>query len=257
MLFRCILFAIALIPALNAIELKRVILSTNNNPLYIEFWPVVAPLWQAMGIKPTLALVADEQCPIDTSLGDVIRFPPMEGIPESLQAQVVRLFLPVLFPDDGCLIADIDMLPISKSYFSEGAKSCSEEAFLVYRDGAEGCRGTRYPMCYVAANGRVFGSLFKISKYEEIQELVRQWAAAGFGWNTDELMLYSSVMEWERQGGQVVRLGHDVQGRLDRGNWKIDFNSLDISRYIDCHCPRPYSAYRDSIDQVVKLINSQ
>lgn len=254
--FRFLYLTLAFFSALNGIELRRVILSTNNNPMYIEFWPVVAPIWQAMGIRPTLALIADEQCPIDTSLGDVIRFAPLEGIPESLQAQVIRLFLPVLFPDDGCLIADIDMLPISRYYFTECAKFCPEDGFLVYRDGAEGCEGTRYPMCYVAGKGRVFGSLFKISKSDEIAALTRKWTDAELGWNTDELMLYSSVLEWEKEGGVVIRLGHDVQGRLDRGNWNIDFNSLDITQYIDCHCPRPYSAYGDSIDQIVKLINS-
>src|SRR3990172_8018007 len=121
---------------LNALDLNRVILSTNNNPLYIEFWPVVAPLWEAMGLRPTLALVADENCTVDSTLGDVIRFPPLKDVPVAMQAQVIRLFLPAFFPDDGCLIADIDMLPISRSYFFSGAASCPDRSFLVYRDQA-------------------------------------------------------------------------------------------------------------------------
>ena len=242
---------------IHSLELKRVILSTNNDPFYIEFWKIVAPLWEKMGMRPTLALIADENCPIDTTIGDVIRFAPLPGIPESLQTQVIRLFLPVLFPDEGCLISDIDMLPISRSYFVECAQYCPDEAFLVYRDGAEEYKGFRYPMCYVAAKGEVFQSIFKISSREEIPDIIRSWAQIGLGWSTDELMLYSYVNEWEKNGNFVMRLGHGVDCRLDRGNWNIDFQSLDISKYIDCHCPRPYSSFRDSIDRVVEAIQNQ
>jgi len=251
---RILLIWIILISNCNCLELKRVILSTDQNPFYTEFWPIVAPIWNEMGFKPTLALIAENDADIDTSLGDVIRFSPLPDIPHSLQAQTIRLLLPILFPDEGCLISDIDMIPISRNYFLDGAAVCPEDGFLVYRDRAEGCIGSRYPMCYVAAKGSVFASLFQISNRDQIPQLIHLWANRGYGWNTDELILYSSVNQWEKRGGHVVRLGHETFGRLDRGNWKIDFESLDLSQYIDCHCPRPYSAYRDSIDLLVNQV---
>lgn len=252
-----ILFFLGLITLpLHALELKRVILATNNNPLYIEFWPIVAPLWEAMGLRPTLALIADEDCKVDTSIGDVIRFTPLPGIPESLQAQVIRLFLPILFPDEGCLISDIDMLPISPSYFREGATHCPDTAFLVYRNMAPGYQGGgKYPMCYLAAKGHVFSSIFGISTYQQIPGLIRTFAGAGQGWYTDELMVYAYAKQWEKRGGRIVCLNHDVGPRLDRIRWNIDFKNLDISKYIDCHCPRPYSEHREPIDQIVSAIN--
>jgi len=253
-MLRSLIFLFAFFPSLYALQLNRVILSTDSNPLYLEFWPVIAPLWEKMGFIPTLALIAEEDCPIDTTLGEVIRFAPLPGIPTSLQAQSIRLLLPVLFPDDGCLISDIDMIPISGSYFHHWAIGCPDEAFLVYRDNAEGCPGVRYPMCYVAAKGRTFASLFSVQSPMQIPEIIKEWSGLGFGWNTDELVLYSLTKEWERNGGELVCLGHKVEGRLDRGNWNIDFQALDISKYIDCHCPRPYSANQDSIDRIVEAI---
>ncbi len=248
--FFCLIFL-----PLNALELKRVILATNNDPLYIEFWPVVAPLWESMGLRPTLALIADEKCPIDTSIGDVIRFTPLPGIKESLQAQVIRLFLPILFPNEGCLIADIDMIPISRSYFYEGASHCPDDGFLVYRNKASGYeRGGRYPMCYLAAKGNVFGSIFGITRHEQIAELIRSWNQARLGWNTDEIMVYEYAKKWAEKGGHIVCLNHGVTDRLDRSHGNINFNTLDISRYIDCHCPRPYSRHRKSINQVIEAI---
>ncbi len=210
-----------------------------------------------MGIRPTLALIAEESCPIDTSIGDVVRFSPLPGISEALQAKVVRLLLPALFPDDVCIISDIDMLPISSMYFHDGASCCPEDGFLVYRDGVPELNGTRYPMCYVAAKGKVFSSIFGVSHSGMIPKIIQQWANIGYGWNTDELLLYSYARVWESRGGHVVRLGHETKGRLDRGSWYADFDQIDFSNYIDCHCPRPYSAYQESIDQVVEGIWEQ
>lgn len=235
---------------IHALELKRVILSTDNNRNYIEFWPIVAPIWQAMGLRPTLALIADENCPIDTSLGDVFRFDPLVGIQTSLQAQVMRLILPVYFPDEGCLISDIDMIPIDRSYFFDGASASPDDALLVYRDSVPGWQ--KYPMCYVAAKGAVFNSLFEIDKHANFEEIIRKWEQQGYGWGTDENILYNTLLSWETRGGHVTRLGHSVGPRLDRGEWKSDFSSVNLSDYIDCHCPRPYSEYQQTIDQVVQ-----
>lgn len=244
------LFVFLFCSKLCGIEIKRVIMATNNNPMYIEFWPVVAPLWQEMGFRPTLALIADESCKVDTTIGDVIRFSPIPGVSEALQAQCVRLLLPALYPDEGCIISDIDMLPISRSYFVEGANQCPEDTFLVYRDKAYDPTDQKYPMCYFTAKGSIFGSIFGVSNYDQISPLIKEWSNLGLGWSTDELVLYKTVNKWKSDGGKVILLGHSVGPRLDRSCWDSQMKSFNIKDYIDCHCPRPYSTYRDSIDQV-------
>ena len=248
---------IAGVTSLNAFELKRVILATNNNPNYIQFWPIVAPLWQAMGIRPTLALIAYEDCPIDTTLGDVIRFDPIPNVAESTQAQTIRLLLPALFPDDICIISDIDMLPVSQSYFIDGAANCPEDTFLVYRDCAHGCGYPHYPMCYNAAKGSVFAAIFGISEFKDIKETIAAWSDYGLGWNTDECLLYYFLTQWEEAGGPVMRLGHGVGPRIDRLWWPEDLSKLDVTQYIDCHCPRPFEHYKESINQIAEAVLNQ
>ena len=171
------LCAVSFVQLLSSLELNRVILSSNNDPKYIQFWPVVAPVWQKMGLRPTLMLVADDNCVVDESLGDVIRFSPLPDFSESLQAQAIRLLAPALFPNDGCLISDIDMIPISRSYFMDGALPCPPSAFLVYRDRAHGAEYPRWPMCYVAARGDVFASIFGVSKIEDFSDVLRFFAS--------------------------------------------------------------------------------
>jgi hypothetical protein len=240
-----------------ALEIKRVIVSSNNDPIYIEFWPLVADLWHRMGYIPTLALIAEDDVTVDTSIGEVIRFRPIPGVRQSLQAQTIRLLLPVLFPDDGCLISDIDMLPISKEYFEKGAALSPNDAFLIYRDGAYPRSEKKYPMCYFAAKGRIFQKVFGVETYEEIEPRIIEWATEGHGWNTDEIVLYREVCNWEKNSkGSVHRLGHGVGPRIDRiYSWNLENIDRRIaSGVIDCHCPRPYSDNKQSIDLIYHAI---
>jgi hypothetical protein len=253
-LFRLLILASCGLSGLNAFEIDRVILSTNNDPRYIEFWPVVAKVWQAMGIRPTLALIATEDCPIDTSLGDIIRFDPMPDVSEVLQAQAIRLLVPAFFPEDICLISDIDMLPMGSSYFKDWAKSCPEDTFLVYRDWVWADWLKRTSMCYNAAKGKLFADMFGVTSPEDIPHILRKWQNLNWGWETDELVLYASINEWESKGNPVMRLHHAVGPRLDRGGWNIDFDLIDVTSYHDCHCPRPYSENKETIDKIVNAL---
>lgn len=235
----------------NGMQIDRVILSSNDNVNYIEFWPVVAPIWKAMGIRPTLALVGNAK--VDESLGDVVRFTVIPGVEGSLQAQTVRLLVPILFPNEVCMISDIDMLPVSKDYFTKSAIDCPNDAFVIFRDRAyDGWGWKSYPMCYFAAQGSTFSKVFGASRYEDINVIIKQWSDLKMGWGTDESLLYLYANSYGENGGKLIKLGHQVGPRFDRANWVIE--NLDISRYIDAHCPRPYSGYKFQIDPVVQAI---
>lgn len=99
---------------------------------YFDFWPIVAKAWKRLiGIKSTLALITDKDVEVDEMVGDVIRFKPIPGVSTSLQSQLVRLMLPAYFEDEICIISDIDMIPISKSYHIDSAKELPEDVFVV------------------------------------------------------------------------------------------------------------------------------
>ena len=84
-----------------ALIIDRAIVSSDSNPDYLDFWPIVAKAWNKLGIRPTLALIADKSVQVDESLGDVIRFEPIKGVSNALYAQTIRLLLPILFEDRG------------------------------------------------------------------------------------------------------------------------------------------------------------
>jgi hypothetical protein len=238
---------------LNGLVIDRVILATDSNPAYIEFWPIVAKAWrERIGIKPTLALIANNDVQVDETLGDVIRFEPIPGIPTSLQAQAIRLLLPAYFPDDCCIISDIDMIPLSRDYFVNSVTDLPDDAFIVYRDRAYGENDARYPMCYVAAKGSVFKDIFNVDSINDISSIIKVWHSLGLGWSTDELVLHMYLRNWPLYRTNCIKLGHSVEKRIDRGLWKYDFELLSGGGYIDAHCPRPYSAYKEEIDALMK-----
>lgn len=246
-----IIFFLCQIPC-QSLELNRVILSTDENPLYIQFWPVVAEAWKAMGVRPTLALISEHDC-VDPTIGDVIRFDPIPGFSTGMQAQVYRLFLPALFPEEGCVISDIDMVPISKEYFVDNAKLCPDSSFLIYRDAAIPAEYQEYPMCYIAAKGKIFGSIFRVADKIDFVDRLRECRTIHDAFNTDQVVLFQWVNRWQMEGGQVVKLGHTVTQRLDRAWWN-NWQPEEIENAIDAHCPRPYSQYQNSIDLIVQEV---
>lgn len=237
------------------LKIDRVILSTNENPMYIEFWPLVANAWsQLIGFRPTLALVADENTHVDYSLGDVIRIQPIPGIPTSLHAQVIRLLLPIYFEDETCIISDIDMIPISKDYFVNSVKDIPDDHFVIYRDHGYGKKSRRFPMCYSAAKGKTFKEIFKIKSIEDIPNKVIEWSKLKHGWATDEFVLCQAIYKWNLFKSKCTRLHHTsmLPQRIDRSDWKYDKNKLKEGYYIDAHMLRPLSTFIHEIQELAQ-----
>lgn len=240
--------------------IKRVIFGCDTNWDYLSFWPVVAQVWNNLGYRPTLAFVAPLDTPIDETIGDVIRFEPIPGYSTANQAQVIRLFLPAFFEDDICMLSDIDMIPLSAEYFNGGISQVTENNFVIFRDKAYAIYGPnyfkKYPMCYNAALGKTFKALFKVDNInDELCQRVRALLRWNYGWQTDEMALQMYIKHRDRTAIKVKRLGHGVEARVDRGMVYVgmiyDEEQLTSGKYIDIHCPRPYTKYRTDIDEVL------
>lgn len=254
LLFGCLVGAVI---STSCFRPQRVILSTDDNPTYIQFWPLVAKAWQHwVGIKPTLALIANDDVVVDESLGDVIRFKPIPGIPTSFYAQVVRLLLPAaLYPHEVCILSDIDMLPLSKIFFMHSADKARDEDFVVYTDKAYDGSNMQYPICYNAARGSVFREIVGINSLEGIPAKVREWFGFKIGWTTDELILFGLLLSWKGNPDRLIRLGYKMGSqRIDRSCWDFDEILLSSGYYVDSHMLRPYEKHRVQIDALVESV---
>ena len=254
-----LLFFLAVLPTVSfALRIDRVILSSNANPLYLEFWPYAAKAWnQLIGIKPTLALIGDETVKVDESLGDVIRFEPIVGIPTGLHAQLIRLLVPAYFPHEVCILSDIDQLPMSKSYFIDQISTLGDDKFVIYNDLCYGPDIQRFAMCYVAAQGRVFQDIFNIPDTASIAHILKTWASYNLGFDTDELLLYKYITQWTKYTTHCVKLG-DTLGpwsnrRIQRYLWQYDPKKIQDKYYIDACLIRPYHEYKQELDKLAQL----
>jgi hypothetical protein len=223
--------------------------------MYLDFWPLVAQAWNKIGIRPTLALIEDKKVEIDESLGDVIRFKPIEGISAGFQAQVIRLFLPLFFENDVSLTSDIDILPLNKGYFVDRVKQYDNDCFIVYRNNAYQ-NNNRIAMCYTAAKGKIYKEIFNIKTIEDIPKVIKKWAKI-YNQNpcTDEILLSSCVKKWESLGNKCIKLKDLIPGkRIDRSNWKYDINLLKEGYYIDSHMLRPFKKFKSEINTLAQAI---
>ncbi len=235
------------------LKLTRVILSTDANPDYIQFWPVVAKAWrEVVGVRPTLALIADSSVHIDESLGDVIRFDPIPGISTAFQAQTIRMLLPAFFEKDVCITSDIDLIPLNRNYFRKGVRNERSDQFVVFRvDGPQ-----RYAMCYNAGYGKVFKEIFGVRSMEDIPRIMHEWWVLNWGWISDELILYKYVHAWHKRTKRALILPHHSKRRLNRKK-EVNLRKVRRGEYNDYHCPRPYNEYRQWIGRVVQVASSR
>ena len=237
------------------LKIDRVILATNDNPDYIQFWPTAAKAWQEIvGVRPTLALIGSEEVQVDTQYGDVIRFEPIPGIPTSFYAQCVRLLLPCLFPTEGCVVADIDLIPLQKRFFIKKVEEIPDDHFVVFRNKAYWFFKKRIYMCYNAAKGDTFRDIFGVQSYEDIPEIIKEWWQLGFGWDTDEKVLYRYLRKWNKRKTNIKKLGYgkEYKRRIER---KLKFEKKKILKqsYTEVNCPRPYEEHKQQIDYIMSL----
>ena len=94
-------------------KIDTVILSSYDNPDYIQFWPIVSEAWTLMGVEPILIYTGEQKLNLK---GNVINFY-SKNMDSSFVAQNIRILYPSLLDGNTCIVSDIDNLPLSKNYF--------------------------------------------------------------------------------------------------------------------------------------------
>lgn len=176
----------------------RVILASNTNPEYIQFWPLVARHWQAIHhLRPTLFFIGPKDRPLETDIGDVIFVDPLPGIPTSFQAQMIRLFAPTLFPEDCCVICDIDLLLLEPDFFRHyGVDQLPDTDWVSLN--RYGMAFQHVSLSYQVAKGQTFRNVFGCDgqNLESIRNHIQKYAGKDLKWATDELVLAAALRRW-------------------------------------------------------------
>lgn len=226
-------------------KIDKIILSTNDDPLYFPFWNIVSKFWsKVIKIEPVLFYVGKQNPSIlglREDFGQIIHFSDSSNVESSNLSQIIRFFGPTLFPDETCLISDVDMLPLNRDYYVNQKKIIEfEEESVCFYSGDWGNQ-IRFPMCYIAAKGKVFEEIIN-SNYQNFNKEVENWMSRGHGWHTDEIV-FSKLWKESSFSNNSLLLSRGwsnnmAHNRLDRSCMHM-FNEKKIPEYIDFHMMRP------------------
>ena len=249
--------------------LAQVLVASDLNTHYLGCWPLARRAWRAItGLEPLLVLVAEE-APEELRADPLVRvFEPVAGLHTAFQAQCIRLLYPALLDTDGAVLtADVDMVPLDRRYFRRPAGQVDERHFLCYRDVLLPIG--QLPICYNAARPETWRELFDVDGPEAVRTRLAEWGAGlaydgvrgGAGWDTDQLTLYRTLLEWGRRTRRAWVLDDRYTGfrRLERspllkhGLTAAEERRIRRRGYSDFHLLHPFPQHAELNERVVEL----
>jgi len=251
-------------------KIGTVLTATDLNPLYCDFIPIFVESWKKLIPEADICIVM-----IANEIPEKLKpyslyiklLPPIEGIHTAFQAQCIRLLYPrIIQRNEGVLITDMDMIPLSRKYYVDSIENVPDDVFVVYRDV---CLPGEISMCYNVALPSIWKEMFGTNGI--VAELNSWYEGRGYdgmhggkGWGTDQVILVDKFNKWN--GKKLVlndtitnfhRLDRAFDGHLFSGENRPKLASM-IGRehYADFHCFRPYTDYKEQNDFVVSCINN-
>lgn len=240
-------------------KIDYVIMGSNENPLYLDFWPIISKTWKEIfNITPVLGLICDEDSDfIEDEYGLVKKFKKIDEIDSGLQSQIVRLWLTKELTGN-MIISDIDMVPLSKEYFINQVENFDEtKIYSMSTDNVECNQNKEFPMCYNISDSQLFAKMLDLDN--TWVEFVKRLHSMNFGWTTDQNYLWIKLQEYRNNNpNDVILLGRGwsrgADKRIDRLWWSYDSNLVRSGYYIDSHLLRPYKENKEEVDKLINLL---
>ena len=227
-----------------------VIISSDDNPMYKDFYPIVAKRWLELGFKTYYLNISDSDEIIENEYGVIHKIKALDFVSTGFQSQVVRLFSSN-FIEGNIMMSDIDMLPINGEYYKQYVGELTNENVIIYSGQPYG-NVPYYPMCYVLSHSSNFKKYLDIENINFSEYCKMLSDNYGQAWNTDENFMYDRFQNYKEN--LVVKNDRDFSRRVDRGNWIYSIDLLKRGHYIDSHMLRPYNQYRIQINKLINEI---
>lgn len=252
-------------------KIEVVIHSSDSNPMYLDFWPLVSKVWNVrFGLRPLLVYIDENHdIPIDTTYGDVLKMKPVPDIPIYLQCQWVRFWITTQFLDKICMTSDIDMFPISKTYFVDALKSIPDDKYVhLNASNVDNGAPLYLPVCYHVAKGSVFRRVLGLyGSWEESMQMLAtlpvkpneynasiEYLKDKPQWGIEEEYTTHRVSAYPDKSLFVFikRMHH----RIDRSDWNWSERAINLDLYADSHSIRPYRELENTqrIDALVSYL---
>ena len=221
----------------------KIFISSNENPEYIQFWPLVASAWNHLGFDPVLALVTSQpesRWSWMRDFGEVVRFAEHDEMPSGNWAKMARWWLYSKYENEIGIVSDMDMIPLQRGYFEALPKEYNPETHLLIKGTYDMNPQGKFPGCYMTATGKVWKEILKPEKYESPHEWVKQFydrarhdekeaVNSAYDVFSEESLMRSVVLEWDPSGDRTIRL--DRPGGWQHGGVKSTSLRVDRSAW--------------------------
>ena len=235
-------------------KLDTVILASNDNPDYLNFWPIVSEAWKLMGIEPILIYTGEKKKSLS---GNVINFN-SKRLDSAFVAQNIRILYPGILKEKNCIVSDIDNLPLSRKYFLDSIKDVQNDSFVIYRPDA--VPENMISMMWNAASSNTWQEIFQIQAESEVYKKLKRWysrnySLQGKAWYTDQIQLRTHLNKFSvKNYDRVIKLNDSITGfnRFNRTELDEHFEIMTKNKVVfsDFHMPRPYATYENIINDV-------
>ena len=257
----------------------RIILSSDDNPKFIEFWPLVAQSWRRFfgDIKVWLALVAPAGRFDLAELrkhGYVVRYDPVPGIPAGNQAKVARYFLAAEWDDASVnMTNDLDLMVLQSAYtYNLLLQRPLGHLLTVGAELYAGPEAGKFTAGYLTAESAVWRALVNplhldwtdcirgftgMCVFDHKEDIARAVHHEDPDTFSDESLLRALLKI------NPVPVFHAPRGynpytarALCRADWKLDPNKLTDGTYVEAHLPRPMHQHADKLKPLIDYLNN-
>lgn len=269
----------------------KIILSCNEDPIYSEFWPVVAAAYKVIFPHATVHLAlltnrTDEDPVVQEARthGMVTLFPVLPDIPQFGQAKMIRFILAAQQEREVCYVDDIDLFPLSESFITTKLNRRPDFVLLCVGGEVYGFNGC-YPISQMTAEGYIW-KRFINPRDETPAECLRSWKDKAFYDHRENIMIQP---EWDASVGGFkndhyfsderllkrllvenpvpkieIQRGYSdyLDATIDRatvknGVWEYDRGKLANGGYVNAHCARPYSQYKEQMEPLINYVKEK
>ena len=264
-------------------KIDRVLLASNNNKLYYEFWNHASKVYhEKFGLKPTLIWVGTEEekkeCNISEEFGEVLITQPNYNYPINSQCTLATYWATQFFPDDVCIISGIDEIALSGYFIKEMVKEYSDDDYLMLIADAYGNQhwsipNSVSPRGYHVGKGKIFSDIYQFKKeFDETIEIVMSskilekyldankggYASENLNWGMDETYISHKLREYNGNYKLISLNNFTIMQNTRIECFRnietpYDMDKLKNGWYSHSHLCRPFSEHSEYI---LKMFNN-